>query len=280
MSASEAQHLANPRCTECRGSGLQFSTQGPHSAAHTCDCIPACKVCNGEGRVLLQDTGIKRLVRCKCQVLPDRVQIFNEANIPARHLDATFEGFNKDIDGAMPGFVGTWRWVNAYDPGAQSNRGLVLHGGVGRGKTHLMAAAIRHLIFQHGVRARFVEFTHLLASLRQGFELGQGQSRTLQALGDIDLLAIDELGKGRSTDWELQVVDELVSRRYNSLRPLLATTNYSPMPSRTSSRTSNLADKSSEQGLMDRVGERVYSRLSEMCDLQQVSGGDYRARSG
>ena len=30
------------------------------------------------------------------------------------------------------------------------------------------------------------------------------------------MLAIDELGKGRMTDWELTIIDEVISRRYNA----------------------------------------------------------------
>ncbi len=275
-----AVHLADPKCDQCRGAGVLVLTDGARAQGRLCGCVPDCERCGGEGRLHLQENGISRVARCRCRILPDRIEIFNQADIPARHATATFEAFDKDIEGAMPGFVATWRWVNAWpDAGDLPTRGLLLHGGVGRGKTHLLVAALRHLVFQHGVRVKFVEFTHLLASLRQGFEEGRGQSSTLQALGDIDLLAIDELGKGRSTDWELTVIDQLVSRRYNGLKPLVATTNFAPAPG-TGVRTSNLANESASQSLVDRVGERVYSRIREMCELHETGGGDYRARGG
>ena len=185
--SAEAVHRANPRCDQCRGAGVLVLTEGALAQGRLCGCVPVCDRCGGEGRLHLQEGGISRVARCRCRMLPDRIGIFNQADIPSRHATATFEAFDKDIEGAMPGFVATWRWVNAWpDAGALPSRGLLLHGGVGRGKTHLLVAALRHLVFQHGVRVKFVEFTHLLAALRQGFEEGRGQSSTLQALGDFD----------------------------------------------------------------------------------------------
>jgi DNA replication protein DnaC len=205
--------------------------------------------------------------------MPDRIALFNQAQIPARHAKASFESFEKDLPDAMPGFLGAYRWVKAFKPG-QTNRGLVLHGAVGRGKTHLLAAMLRELALQHGVQVRFVEFTHLLASLKLGFEKGQGQGHTLDPLADMDVLAIDELGKGRNTEWELAVVDELISRRYNGMKTLLATTNYAPGVQ--TGAQANLALEGTQQSLGDRVGDRTFSRLMEMVDFQWVQGDDFR----
>jgi len=213
------------------------------------------------------------MARCRCQKVPDRIALFNKAKIPARHGKASFESFDKDLPDAMPGFLAAYRWVKAFQPG-QPNRGLVLHGAVGRGKTHLLAAMLRELVFQHGVQVRFVEFTHLLAALKQGFEHGQGQGSTLDPLADVEVLAIDELGKGRNTEWELAVVDELISRRYNGMKTVVATTNYAPGVE--TGAQANLSLEGVQQSLGDRVGDRTFSRLMEMVDFQWVQGEDFR----
>lgn len=238
---------------------------------------PTCPLCQGRGERLVEFDGIQRMARCRCQKVPDRLALFNHAKIPARHAKASFESFDKDLPDTMPGFVSAYKWVNSFERG-KPQRGLVFHGAVGRGKTHLLVAMLRELVFQHGVNVRFVEFTHLLAALKQGFEHGQGQGNTLDPLADVEVLAIDELGKGRNTDWELAVVDELISRRYNGMKTLLATTNYAP--GMASGAEANLSLAGVQQSLGDRVGDRVFSRLMEMVDFQQVSGDDYRGAGG
>jgi len=249
------------------------SAQGRFATASLPLDTPACELCRGRGERLVEVNGNMCVARCRCQKMPDRIALFNQAQIPARHAKASFESFDKDLPDAMTGFLGAYRWVKGFKIG-QANRGLVLHGAVGRGKTHLLAAMLRELVFQHGVKVQFVEFTHLLAALKQGFEHGKGQGHTLDPLADIDVLAIDELGKGRNTDWELAVVDELISRRYNGMKTLLATTNYAPGVE--TGAQANLALDGVQQSLGDRVGDRTFSRLMEMVDFQWVQGEDFR----
>ena len=178
--------------------------------------------------------------------------------------------------------VGVSTWLQNYRPG-EENRGLVLHGKVGRGKTHLMVAMLRELVFRYGVTVRFVEFSHLLADLKSGFDHGLGAARLIDPLVKVDVLAIDELGKGRNTEFEGTVLDELVSRRYNAAGTILATTNYDPDANPTGRATANAAEVAmgakAPPGLVDRVGPRVYSRLLEMSDFLEVDGPDHRRQS-
>ena len=88
------------------------------------------------------------------------------------------------------------------------------------------------------------------------------------------MLGIDELGKGRMTDWELSVIDELVSRRYNAMACTLGTTNFLPGPPKGA--LTGTPDGRHAQTLGDRVGQRVYSRLREMGEFIEVGGADYR----
>jgi DNA replication protein DnaC len=188
----------------------------------------------------------------------------------------SFANFRVNLVEQREAFVAAQALSAKYRNG-EVNRGFVLWGDVGRGKTHLLVAAVRHLALERGVRCRFVEFSHLLSALKARFDKGGGAAGLIDELVAVEVLAIDELGKGLLTEWELTVVDEIVSRRYNAARTILATTNYTPGPPTGNARP-NLADGRSEvqPSLSDRVGERVYSRLIEMCDLRRVGGKDWR----
>lgn len=264
--------LHDPRCPRCRGTGLDVHVQSGRAIGALCGCRLSCPLCSDRGWREVVVDGVPRTGRCRCQKVPDRLALFTDLGIPARHADASFDTFDPARCNAL---FPVFSWVRGFRPGG-GTRGLVLWGDVGRGKTHLAVAAARKLVMDHGLRARFIEFSHLLSQLKAGFDAGQGQEAVLHELVQLDLLVIDELGKGRNTEWEQQVIDELVSRRYNALRPILATTNYAPGRA-TGLRDVNLATaEGAAQTLADRLGERVYSRIRAMCDLVEVAGVDNR----
>ncbi|MCB9743599.1 MAG: ATP-binding protein [Alphaproteobacteria bacterium] len=258
---------------------IELYTEGSLARARLAGERPPCPYCEGSGlRVVVRD-GEEVAGRCRCRLLPDRIELFNKAGLPARHLGSTFASFNRDLPGVALGHDAVMGWTEGYKPG-EVNKGLVLFGEVGRGKTHLLVAALRRLIFRFGVPCRFVEFSHLLADLKEGFDRGKPEAALLGPLSQVEVLAIDELGKGRRSDWELGIIDELISRRYNAMKTTLATTNYAmkartPGPKAPRFAEPNLAQVT-PQTLGERVGERVYSRLREMCSFVPVVGEDYR----
>ena len=117
---------------------------GAHAQAVLPPNLPVCSLCGGRGERLVEVDGVQRIARCRCQMVPDRLALFNNARIPARHARASFESFDKDLPDTMPGFVAAYKWVNSFKRGTPQ-RGLVLHGSVGRGKTHLLVSMLREL---------------------------------------------------------------------------------------------------------------------------------------
>ena len=249
---SHALHPAtDPRCPECHGEGYTVGRDGEHARALQCGCTGVCPHCRDTGWVAVSDERRARRTRCACHRLTQRIKAFNEARIPARHSNSTRMSFEPSGP-ALIGFKAVNAYLERYEPGDE-NRGMVLHGDVGRGKTHLLVALVRDLIFRHGVTARFVEFSHLVGDLKAGFDIGRGTHSLLDPLVRVDVLAIDELGKGRNTEFEGTVVDELVSRRYNAAQPILATTNYAPGAA-TGNAVGNLAQPRRTQPVLSRSG--------------------------
>jgi DNA replication protein DnaC len=84
------------------------------------------------------------------------------------------------------------------------------------------------------------------------------------------------LGRGRGSPFEMETLDELIARRYNAGRTTLFATNYSLEPERKARPQSRSGYRSTQEEagqprdtelLRDRVGERIYSRLCEMCEF-------------
>ena len=152
-------------------------------------------------------------------------------------------------------------------------RGLTLYGDVGRGKTHPSIALVREMIFRHGVAVRFMEFSRLLSLLKEGYSEGRSDAPVLTELAEVEVLAIDELGKGRLSDWAHDHRREVVSRRYNAirlhagdheLRPKGNPTGAAPPTSRPLRRQARRSETAWET--------RVYSRLLRLVDFVEVAG--------
>lgn len=251
-------------CPECGDAFIIFLGGRDHVRARRCTCQTPCPICDDVGftfRVDEQDYQVAE--PCRCRLLDRRVNIIQNAKLPGRYAHKTFDTYAPTNMTQGNAWNAAKRFVEEFTPGQP---GLMFYGECGVGKTHLMVATLRRLVLTQSARVRFVEFVHLLADLRAGFGAGKNPHDLMAPLVNVPVLAVDELGKGRSTEWALGVLDELISKRYNAGRTTLFTSNYYPK------------NKENRPSLIDRVGERIYSRLQEMCTLHRITGEDYRRR--
>ncbi len=277
-------------CARCDRNRYLIETDGEVTCARICDeCFDICPRCDGQEYTFERDDRGYRVARqCPvCGALNRRIQAFNDASIPRRHEQATLMNFNTHLPGGGDPIGNLqdvrfrlYNWAKGFAPG---EKGFLLHGKVGTGKTHLLSGTIRHLTLEKGIAARFVEFTHLLSDIRQQFDRGRGETAVLAPVIEVPVLAIDELGKGRNTDWQLSIIDEIISKRYNRSLTTLFTTNYPLEADELPSGDVSSADfqrQASASTLRERVGERVFSRLYDMAEFIEIDAPDYRRQTG
>ena len=267
---------ADPNCPICDRYGITLVRDGPYAKVAACSCLSTCPTCNGSGWIARDSSFRAPRIRCACTRMQHRGRRLEEARIPSRYVEASLANF--DPSGPVgTAFIAVNSFLHSYSI-ETPNRGLVLWGDVGRGKTHLAVALVRELVLRYGVTARFIEFSHLLTDLKASFERRQGAASLMEELTEVDVLVVDELGKGRATEFEGSVVDELVTRRYNAAATIIATTNYAPIAPQGRATTNLALGQQQPVSLSDRVGERVYSRLREVCAFVSVEGDDHRRR--
>lgn len=257
----------------CETGGYVIERRGDFAAAQVQQSIAGCPDCGGTG--LERDT-VERFGRrydiarpCPRQRMVERAELFNRAQVPAVHAASTFDTYRASTADVHRGLSVAREFALSWP----ARRGFVLSGPVGTGKTHLLSAALRHLVLERGVRGGYVEISLLYAQIRRGFNEGRSGGEIIGPLSKLDLLAIDELGKGRGSAFELETLDELIARRYNAGKVTLFATNYSlRAPEERHQReylsSGALVEASKESKLLcDRVGDRIYSRLCELCDF-------------
>lgn len=280
------------RCTLCGGRQILLIAKGGLSFARYCDCATdsntgkyECRDCSGEGFMLLEDkNGYGYRKNCACQEIEARVKKFNDASIPQKFFDVSIETYVPSSERQSNAL----RYTEAFlQKDLKASTGFVLMGPCGVGKTHLLVSVLKSLILDKGYSCIFVDFFHLLQSIRHCYSARIPETVLLDRLIDVKILAIDELGKGRrDSEWEQQVLDQVISKRYNMNKTTLFTTNYTldqtstypsnKFPATGSFKTRFAPPAGSTETLKDRVGERIYSRVCEMCDFVLLDGEDYR----
>lgn len=284
--------LPLPRCAVSLRSRLQSQPAASAAECKTCDdrrylleagdtfvrarlcpaCTATCTTCGNRGWTYGQDeAGCPVALPCGCQGLRERVALLNQAEIPRRYAQVTIEGLVEHTPSQRQAKVAFLRACADFTPGT---RGIGLSGSVGCGKTHLMAGFLKELTLEKGIACRFIEFSHLLSDIRAGYQEGRSDADIIAPLARWPVLVIDELGKGLRTDWQFSILDALISRRYNMDVTTLFTTNYpfvAPPGELRRSREHFQATTLEEQ-----VGERVASRLAQMCTFVRMDGPDQR----
>ncbi|HZX13562.1 MAG TPA: ATP-binding protein, partial [Thermodesulfobacteriota bacterium] len=135
---------------------------------------------------------------------------------------------------------------------------------------------ISELTLEKGIRCVFKDFFHLLSELKEAYSQGTPENEVLLPLIETEVLVIDELGKGRSSEWELNILDQLISKRYNASKITLITTNYVSEDYKQKKGSGHSSQNEDQETLEYRVGSRIASRLREMCELIPIEGDDYR----
>lgn len=263
-------------CDSCRWKGYSVDKRGDLSIARVSECIlgnpdrrrTGCLECSGTGSVLSKnEKGYTCINICSmCGIVRRKVKLYNLTGVPAKYWEMdepdTFRPKNGSQQDALT-------YVKDFVKQYPHKKGFLLMGGPGRGKTHLAIGAISELTLERGVKCMFKDFFHLLSELKEAYSQGTPENAVLFPLIETEVLVIDELGKGKSSEWELNILDQLISKRYNASKTTLATTNY----------VSREYLKEGQQILEDRVGERIASRLYEMCEFIYIEGSDHRGEN-
>ena len=263
------KHIA-AGCRTCSGRGYMISTENDQYArAQVCGCVSKCGDCGGSGTVFLEnERGYRYLERCEtCGVVRLKIRRYNNAKIPSK-----FAGVlqSDDIDPRGQSQLDAMTYVKSFVDKYPEEKGFLLMGGPGLAKTRLAVGAIAELTLQKAVECVFTDFFFLLGDLREAYSAGIPENEIIGPLINAEILVIDEMGKGRSSEWEQNILDQLISKRYNSSKKTLVTTNYVARESLPKKSRNNT------EVLEDRVGERIASRLYEMCTPLFIEGSDYR----
>lgn len=233
-----------------------------------------CSKCEGTGWKPVSIGGDRRVTRCDCQLRERAQSLLAAARIPKRYEHCELSNF--EFDGPhralAPARMAACRFVEEYPV---EGTGLLLIGTIGVGKTHLAAGIIRELILSKGIPCLFYDYRELLKQIQNSYN-DSVQATELQVLRPVfetEVLVLDELGAVKPTEWVWDTVSLILNTRYNDNRTTIITTNFDDKPA---GLIAGPRGASREETLGDRIGERMRSRLHEMCRIVKMEGADFR----
>ena len=225
-----------------------------------------CALCDDTGWKPVEDNGVRRVVRCDCW--RDRLgqTRLGDANIPRRYQHCTLDNFlayNESLEKAV---ARSRRLADAF-PAASV--GLFFEGQPGVGKTHLAVAILKRVVEGTAARGLFYDTRDLLRVIRSTYDpsIRTTELEVLRPVMTADLLVLDDLGAEKTSEWVEETMNLIVNTRYSERRLTIFTSNYPDIP-----------DDTEPNSLLFRIGDRMRSRLHEMCEFVVLDAADYRER--
>ena len=242
-------------------------------------------MCAGSGWKTV--SGAERgVTRCDCQLRARAEALIAAACIPKRYEHCELSNFTTDFPGADRtiafSHLAATRFVQEFDP--REGKGLLLVGSIGTGKTHLAVGILKELIAVRATACLFCDYREVLKQIQNSYNdsVQATELQVLRPVFDAEVLVLDELGAVKPSEWVWDTVSLILNTRYNDKRTTIITTNFPDEPaagtgSEFKSRSSAFAAIRTET-LGDRIGERMRSRLHEMCRVVEMKGPDFRTK--
>lgn len=150
---------------------------------------------------------------------------------------------------------------NAYLNG----RGVYVIGPTGTGKTHCLVALFKDICnARPQTDIAIVPWLDMVDAIKADFSKDEHERREAHYFKHLDVLLIDDFGKGQRTPWVLEQMYAIIETRLRLKKLTYFTSNY-PL---------------AEVETWGQDGEAIASRIRGMCNVLPLLGDDRRASNG
>lgn len=216
-----------------------------------------------------------RIVNCVCKCMAEEKQREEEQRRIAERMaeirryralgfaDSEMQNWTFDADDGENTALSLAmrKYVENFREFRKAGKGLLLYGPVGTGKS-FMAACVVNALIDKGHPCLMTNFSRLTNAINSTWDEKQ---EYIDSLTRFSLIAIDDLGVERDTEFMNESVTTIIDALYRAKVPVIITSNYAP-------------SKLTDEGDVRR--KRVYDRLLERCHPIAVTGESRRKQIG
>ena len=167
------------------------------------------------------------------------------AAIPERFKDRTLESYVAKTSGQQKALAFATEYAENFDLVLREGRSAIFLGNVGTGKTHLAVGIALSIMLQQR-SALFVTVQRLIRRVKDSWHTKEEtESQVVDVFASPDLLVLDEVGVQFGSEFEKQVLFDVLNTRYENRKPSILLSNIP------------------KEQLSDYLGERVTDRLRE-----------------
>jgi len=150
----------------------------------------------------------------------------NGACIPERFKDRTLDTYIAETEGQQHALEFAQEYANNFDQVREIGRCAIFVGNPGTGKTHLAIGIALHIL----KKQKTVLFTTVQRAIRRvkdTWTKGSDESETaaINAIAYPDLLILDEVGVQFGSEFERQVIFDILNERYEKRKPTILLSN-------------------------------------------------------
>jgi DNA replication protein DnaC len=215
---------------------------------------------------------------CECRVERRVAKMLERARIPKRYEACILDSFEPKTNRSLVSALMQARHFVASYPVETVGTGLLLTGSIGVGKTHLAVGILQALVAERGAYGLFYDYRDLLKQVQNSYNqsVAATELEVLRPVFEAEVLVLDELGAAKPSDWVWDTVAHILNTRYNDRRTTIITTNYANAGPLGAEGGGAAKAAMRDETLGDRIGERMRSRLQEMCVVVEMQGADFR----
>lgn len=250
-------------------SGAERLAEGDHIGE---DGLVYCGKCGSRKQLRVKFGDKTHVVRCVCKCESKeleekkrqeeyeeqmrRINRLKEASMmDKKYREVTFDKYevreeNKKV------FEMAKKYADRFQDMYKKNRGLLLYGPVGTGKS-FTAACIGNYLLNNAKPVIMTSFVKILQDIWEN----DREAEYITILNSASLLIIDDLGTERETDYALEKVYNIIDSRVRANKPMIITSNL------------ELNDMMECEDIRKK---RIYDRILECCYPMYVGGKSFR----
>ena len=213
--------------------------------------------------------------RCECFLSTQTGRLLELSAIPERYSNCDFSSYKTSGSSALElAKLTIQKWAEECPV---DRKGLLIVGRCGVGKTHLAVSALKKIV-EKGVHSLFCDYRELLKQIQDSYNpsVQATELEVLRPVFETEVLLLDDLGAVKPSEWVWDTVSLILNTRYNANSTTIVTSNFELGDSEADADLTPVRAAARQETLRDRIGERMISRLCEMCRIIAVPGKDYR----